>query len=191
LSDLAALILMGGKSSRMQEDKAKIVYHEKAQFEHLYDLLKLFCEDVYLSTNQEYKSFPFIKDNPEFGEIGPMNGILSGFDRLKTSLLVIAIDYPLFSEEEIQNLISQRDKNALASVMFNQKSEFFEPFLGIYEFSMFEILKTEIKIGNYSLQAILAKNEVKKVFPLTVNSLRNCNTIEEKNQLILEIHGRK
>ncbi len=191
MSDLAALILMGGKSSRMQEDKAKIVYHEKAQFEHLYDLLKLFCEDVYLSTNQEYKSFPFIKDNPEFGEIGPMNGILSGFDRLKTSLLVIAIDYPLFSEEEIQNLISQRDKNALASVMFNQKSEFFEPFLGIYEFSMFEILKTEIKIGNYSLQAILAKNEVKKVFPLTVNSLRNCNTIEEKNQLILEIHGRK
>ncbi len=182
---------MGGKSSRMFEDKANIVYHEKAQFEHLYDLLKLFCEDVYLSTNQDYNSFPLIKDNPEFGEIGPMNGILSGFKQDKTSLLVIAVDYPLFSKEEIQNLISQRDENFLASVIFNTESQFFEPFLGIYEFSIFEMLKNEMKIGNYSLQAILAKNDVKKVVPLTVNSLRNCNTVEEKNQLIQEIYAGK
>jgi molybdenum cofactor guanylyltransferase len=191
LSELTALILIGGKSSRMKEDKARIVYHKQEQFKHLFDLLNLFCEDVYLSTKQEYKSFPVIKDNPEFGDIGPMNGILSGFEQLKTSHLVIAVDYPLFSRQEIENLISQRDKKLLASVIFNTESQFFEPFLGIYEFSFLEILLEEIKSGNHSMQNILLKNKVKKVLPLNLNSLRNCNTIEEKNQLIQEIYDGK
>jgi molybdenum cofactor guanylyltransferase len=191
LSELTALILMGGKSSRMREDKSRIVYHKQEQFKHLYNLLNNNFMDIYLSVNEEVIGFNCIKDNPKWGEIGPINGILSGFEKLKKSVLVVAIDYPLFSFQEIENLISQRDKKAQASVLFNEKNKFFETFLGIYEFSFFEILLEEIKSGNYSMQNILLKNKVKKVLPLNLNSLRNCNTIEEKNQLILEINERK
>lgn len=191
MNELSALILMGGKSSRMKEDKARIIYHKQEQFQHIFDLLKMFCKDVYLSTNQEIIGFDYIKDNPQWGEIGPINGVLSGLEKVKSSLLVIAIDYPLFSLQEIENLISQRDKNALASVVFNETTQYFEPFLGIFEDSIFEVLLQELNLGNYSMQTILAKNKVKKVLPLNSNSLKNCNTIEEKNQLIQELHGRK
>jgi molybdopterin-guanine dinucleotide biosynthesis protein A len=175
---------MGGKSSRMKEDKSLIVYHKKAQFHHIFELLSCFCDEVYLSTNQEINHFKCIKDSIEFGNIGPINGVLTALKTFKSLILVMAIDYPLFSEDEIKNLLDNRDKSSLASVIFNPESNFFEPFLGIYEFSFYEKILEEVRNEKYSLQAILHENNVKKVYPLSRNSLLNCNTLEEKNHLI-------
>ena len=49
--------MCGGKSSRMGTDKSRIIYHEKEQQYHVYEMLQLICEDVFISCNKEQQAF--------------------------------------------------------------------------------------------------------------------------------------
>ena len=50
---LYGLIMCGGKSSRMGTDKSRIVYQQKEQQYHVYQMLQTFCEKVFISCNAE------------------------------------------------------------------------------------------------------------------------------------------
>ena len=188
MENLIGIVLMGGKSSRMLEDKSLINYNGKAQFEFIHELLSEFCAEVYLSVKSTFKSdLSLIFDSKKYQNIGPLLGLISAFESKKSAFLVLAIDYPLIDKSEIENLISERDVSSVASVLYNTESSFFEPFLGIYEESFFEILVPEIQNENYSLQNILSKNKVKKVFPLRNESLKNINSQAEKNEFLTKL----
>ena len=53
---LNGLVLAGGKSQRMGEDKGQINYHGKPQREYLYDLLNGFTESTYMSCRPDQVS---------------------------------------------------------------------------------------------------------------------------------------
>ena len=60
---ISALILSGGLSSRMGEEKRLIHYHNKTQEQYLFDLLKPYCSEVYVSINQHQTTdLPHIQD---------------------------------------------------------------------------------------------------------------------------------
>ncbi len=171
---------MGGKSSRMKEEKALLVYHEKPQYHHIYDLLKKFCPEVYLSQKKNIAiNLPTIFDKKEYQNIGPLAGLISAYETKKSAFLLFAIDYPLINEKDIEKLISERDSNFHATVYYNE-NDFFEPYLGIYEVSFYEIIKTEIEQGNYSLQQILKKNHVQKVSPINPETLKSIDNQEAR-----------
>ena len=88
-----ALILIGGKSSRMGTDKGLLNYHGKPQREYLFDLAKKYCTEVYFSCRAEQQfSEQSIIDTYS---LGPMGGILSAFDfNPNTAWLVVACDMP-------------------------------------------------------------------------------------------------
>jgi molybdopterin-guanine dinucleotide biosynthesis protein MobB len=62
------MALIGGKSTRMGQDKSKLVYHDKIQAEHLLDILGQHCEKVYYSGRSDqaldpsFSKYDFIKD---------------------------------------------------------------------------------------------------------------------------------
>jgi FdhD protein len=174
------LILAGGNSSRMGEDKADIIYHEHPQYIDLHRLLSIYCNEVYISTKTKvYDSYRLIYDDKKYGDIGPMAGLLSAFDFEETDWLVIAVDYPLIYDIEIEQLIESKDN--FASVFFHPSTELFEPFLGIYRSGFKKILNENFNKKNYSLQNILHENDVKKLVPKNINSLKNINTKAEYN----------
>ena len=101
--DLYGLVLAGGQSSRMGEDKALLKYHGQTQLEYGYKLLEKFCAKTFISINHKHsaektrKKFPFIIDQFEQG--GPLNGIASALSaHPDKAWLVIACDLPLLDE---------------------------------------------------------------------------------------------
>lgn len=176
--NINGLVLAGGKSSRMGYDKAEICYYKTPQYIHLANMLKAFCDDVYISSNSKpYSAFPMLYDDVNYHDIGPLAGILTAFDYEDIDWLVIAVDYPLISKIEIEKLVNSQ--NTLASVFFNSNTNMFEPFLGIYKQEFKAILQDNLKKNNHSLQKILQENKVEKIIPENFEVIRSINTKEE------------
>ena len=96
------LILAGGYSRRMGQDKALLDFHGKAQVEHIYGLLQKYCASVFLSKRSDqdtYKNLAYIDDSSEFSHHGPLGGILSAMKKYpQADWLVMACDLPFISE---------------------------------------------------------------------------------------------
>ena len=80
---LYGLVLAGGKSSRMNQEKAKLSYHGKAQYLVCHDLLKQHCEKVFISARRDQNlgasqsELAFLYDREEFSGINFTSDIAS------------------------------------------------------------------------------------------------------------------
>lgn len=163
---LAGLVLAGGKSRRMGQDKSQMVFHDKAQWAYCLDLLKTFCSSVFISCRNEqasnYNSEICILDN--YDSIGPMGGILSAFEKRKDwAWLVLACDMPLIDASILELLVDQRDAHKLATAFIHSDSQKVEPLLAIWEPLAYPSLLEKWKIGKYSLQKIIQNEEVELI----------------------------
>jgi molybdopterin-guanine dinucleotide biosynthesis protein A len=135
---LAALILTGGKSERMGEDKAMLDYHGMPQWQYLLEQATSLQLPVFISCKIEQQSFwksqglSVIID--AYHDIGPLAGILSAMKAHPNySWLVMACDMPNWNTEAMQQLISNRNVKAGATAFFNQERKWFEPLGAIWE----------------------------------------------------------
>lgn len=174
------LVLAGGKSSRMNQDKAFLHYHDIPQYKYVYNLLTPYCEQIFISHPKKLE-FPTIKDSLKYKEIGPLAGLLSAFDFMETDWFVIAIDYPLIELKDIELIFNSKEKSKNASIVFNTETNFFEPYLGIYKKSFFSVLRENFENKEFSVQKILKKNDIYKIEISNFLNLKNINTLEEFN----------
>ena len=181
--NLAGLIICGGSSSRMGSDKSLMEYHGISQRIYLFNLLKNFCDNVYLSLNQSQalnadNNFPFIKDDPQFGNIGPMNALLSYWKMYpESSVIAVGCDYPFIDLECFQYLIENR--KADATCFINTDENIHEPLITVYESSFQKIISDNFKNNNYSLSKILKQENVTSIVAPSEFKLQNINTPEE------------
>jgi molybdopterin-guanine dinucleotide biosynthesis protein A len=172
------LVLAGGQSTRMGMDKALIDYHGQPQYLYVYKLLEKFCDKVYISSKEKKYHLPTILDSSKLESLGPIAGIISAFEYEVNDWLVVAIDYPLFSEDHMLKLIEQTD--TMANVYYNPKTGFFEPFLALYKQAFNEVLMSEIKTGTNSLQTILRKNTITQIIPENLEVIKSVDFPKEK-----------
>ena len=116
--DITAIILSGGKSSRMGTNKSLLKIGEKTIIERLRNLLQSMFKDVILITNDpdDYKflGLPIYEDI--FRHRGPLAGIHSGLKHSKTDLnFIISCDLPFMTMEMINYLIEYKT-NKLVTV---------------------------------------------------------------------------
>ena len=185
LPKLKALILAGGKSSRMGFDKSQIKYENLTQEKHL----KIMCEslgiDAYLSKNIE-QSVESEKETirDKFSGLGPYGGILSAFQNDPNSAwLVIACDLPLINKKEIENLISQRAANKIATAVKGKEKEFPEPLLTVWEPSAYSVLMDYLSQGYSCPRKVLINEDVKVIPLLDEKSIFNANTPEDLEKI--------
>lgn len=119
------LILAGGYSRRMGQDKAMMILPSgKTVLDHVYQTAQEISDNIYLSIRPEqannplYEKYkPFIFDQEPWLGIGPLGGILSAFERdANQPWLILACDMPLLSTETLRLLTIHlnEDLNALA-----------------------------------------------------------------------------
>lgn len=104
-----ALLLAGGRSSRMGQDKASLVYRGKSLLDRAHDLLVATgCGDILLSGRVEGRdSVPDLI--PDCGPLGGLHGVLHHLDGRGeldgAPLLVIPVDMPLLSPSVLKGLL--------------------------------------------------------------------------------------
>lgn len=181
---MVGLILAGGRSTRMGDDKAFIVYHDKPHFLWLQDMLSEFCDTVYVSCREDQKSDfegqKTIVDHKDFGENGPIAALLSAFDQVEGPILVLGCDYPFISREDIQYLIQNENPLSIATAYRNTETGFTEPLIAIYEATSKELLRDWFDGHGMSLRLFLEKEQCYKIPPLRSDALFSADTPADK-----------
>lgn len=186
---ISGLVLAGGKSTRMGQDKGAITYYDKPQREYMADLLSKVCQKTFLSVQSEFKSkVPQIVDT--FLDLGPFGGILSAFRKDPNSAwLAVACDVPFVDEKTINLLLSERDTSKLATCFHNPETNFPEPLITLWEPRAYPVLLNFLTLGYSCPRKVLINSEVKEITVPDEQILMNVNTPEEKKQAEQLIHG--
>ncbi len=189
---LYGLVLSGGKSTRMGTDKGLIAYHELAQREHLYTLLNQVCEQTFISLREEQKDglskkMETIVDLDEFK--GPYNGLLSAHKKYpEVAWLVLACDLPLMDIKAMEELISARDSEFLATAFALKENPLPEPLCAIWEPKALTDSKAYLERGNGTCpRKYLINSKVKLVFPKREYVLLNANSKEEYKEALAKL----
>ena len=133
---LWGLVLAGGESERMGEDKGLLDYHGLPQVVRVRLQLQEFCQQVFVSMNAtQARSAPYatlqkIVDHEP--RRGPASGLLSAWNAFPmTAWLVVAVDLPFLDRETLQALVAGRDSTLLATA-FQHPDGPLEPLCAIW-----------------------------------------------------------
>lgn len=167
---LQGLVLAGGHSRRMGSPKCMIDYHGMPQYEYACRLLEPFCSKVFISCRAEqqelFQGRPLIFDAAEWGDIGPLNGLLSAFQTNPCAWLVLGCDYPWVTSHELAALLENAHISELATVFRSPTTGFVEPLIGLYQAAAAGALLEWWKAGNGSLRVFLEQQEGRFLSPL-------------------------
>lgn len=185
---LCGLILTGGFSRRMGQDKALLNYHGKPQIEYIFDLLNICCSNVFLSkrADQEtYQTFSFIDDEKEFTGKGPLGGILSAMKlHPGASWLVMACDLPFVTEETLQTLINNRDFSKIATAFKSNYDGLPEPLCAIWEGHAYKQILDYFNQGIHCPRKVLINSDCKILKQRNPHWLDNVNDLKEFDEAI-------
>lgn len=192
--ELYGLVLAGGKSSRMGQDKALIDYHGVPHAKHLLETLERLNVKSYLSCREDQVSRSGLSGlsviTDRFLDFGPLGGILSAMAHYPDKAwLVIACDLPFVSVEKVAELISARDPLKQATAFFNIERKQFEPLFAIYEPQIYSRMLHFLGEGVLCPQKVLFNSNIKKLQLETQSFLENANTPEEKAGVLAKLEG--
>lgn len=184
---LKGLVLAGGKSTRMGQDKGLIDYHGKPQREYTYDLIKSLGVETFLSCRAEQEneiSLPTISD--KFVGLGPFGAILSAFQSdPNAAWLVVACDLPFVNESVLSQLIDNRNPAKTGTAFFNPATDFPDPLLTIYEPRAYATMLQFLALGYSCPRKVLINTEVEILQLEDADILKNINTPEERDEVTL------
>jgi molybdenum cofactor guanylyltransferase len=183
-SKVCGLILSGGLSSRMGEEKRLINYHGKTQEQYLFELLSNYCSDVYVSINQNQTAdLPHFQDL-DLGIKSPLVGIVSAFNQNpNVAWLVVACDMPYVDGKTIEFLLNHRNPEKYATAFENSEEHFPEPLLTIYEPKIFPKLQEAINQGKKSPMKILQNLDIELLQNFDNQWIKNINTLEDRRDV--------
>ena len=176
---LYGLILSGGKSMRMGEDKGALDYRGMPHREYEARLAKKFCNQTFISCRKnqaELIESRFKKLYDTFEGLGPYSGILSAFrEHPDSAWLVLACDYPLVDEEVLKQLVSSRDPKKLATCFYNPETEHPEPLITIWEPRAYPVMLEFLTQGYSCARKVLINSEVEMIEMKDPTKLLNAN----------------
>ena len=190
-TSIAAIILAGGKSTRMGQDKALLTKNDCSLLNHVCTVALDVLNDVYVITpwTSKYQNLippkvHLIKERLVLANAEsncPLIGFYQALQQVDTHwVLLLACDLPLLRSEVIKQwcaYLSKVDSSEIALLPIDSKG--YQPLCGFYRSSCLPLLKTYIEQGGKSFQKWLAQYPVKEL-PISDRSvLFNCNTPED------------
>jgi molybdopterin-guanine dinucleotide biosynthesis protein A len=181
---LRALLLVGGKSVRMGQEKGLMIHHQLPQYQHLSALMGALELNPILSCREEQAS-QYEWPNSDriidrLMDIGPLAGLLSTWMRWPDmALLTVACDMPALTEKSIAQLVAARDPKAMATTILIAAGGMPEPMLTIWEPRAYPVLMHAISAGITCPRKILQHTNVHSVVAQHPEELKNINTPEE------------
>jgi molybdenum cofactor guanylyltransferase len=181
---LLGLVLLGGRSTRMGRDKSVLVYHQKPQRDHLTDLLRPFCNEVYWSVNAEQaadltnSTQPLIVDT--LPDAGPLAGIISAMAQHPgAAWLVLPCDLPRLTALTVSVLVASRNPAAPATAFWDADRSGPEPLVSIWEPGSLSSLRAQLATGPRSPRHWLTTHHAHLLDPPDPAEWLNVNAPED------------
>lgn len=201
----SAIVLAGGQSSRMGQDKALIPVNGVPMLAHVCQVALACVETVHIVTPwpERYRAIApaaceFIQEvalqlanetsplapaseseniSPLFGH-GPLVGFSQGLPHVKTDwVLLLACDLPRLEAKTIQSWLPLlQDVPKNAIALLSQQKKGWEPLCGFYRVSCLGSLEAYIASGQRSFQSWLNRATVSPLPNFDESILFNCNT---------------
>lgn len=181
--DLNAVILAGGNSVRMGEDKSQFDYHGVSQEVHLANICNHLGLETCIGKGYDYPvnqidKYEVIKDKVE--DQGPIAGIIAALKHApQQAWLVLACDMPFVSRKSIEDLILERDSTCFATAYLLKGSDRYEPLFCIYEPKILPYLEAELRNGKGKVIAALSNIAVKALVINDSTLITNVNTLDQ------------
>ncbi len=184
---LKGLVLAGGKSTRMGQDKGKLNYNGKDQRIYMWEKLGEICEEAFISIRPdqqtELSDYPTISDT--FTDLGPFGAILSAFrSDPNAAWVVVACDQPLLDLETLSHLKSNRNVSKMATTFHNPETNFPEPLITIWEPRAYPVLLKFLSLGYSCPRKALINSDCEVLTVPNQLALKNANTPKEFEELL-------
>ena len=155
---ISAVLLAGGKSRRMGEDKPTVLFQDMPLWEIQLDLLrKLQPDELFISAQSDPPWRPadvqFVAD--EQPSRGPLSGIAATLSQITAEhLLVFAIDMPFMTENYLRGLCQRiTSDRGVVPIIKNR----FEPLAAIYPRVAGLDFTAALSGSDFSLQSLVTK----------------------------------
>ena len=193
---LSAIVLAGGLSTRMGQDKALISIAGIPLLQRVCQVASQCADSVYVVSPwcDRYQSFLdqsvyLIQEIPVPGAANsqtPLKGFVQGLPFVKSEwVLLLACDLPQLNIDVLQSWlgdVTSAREDAIALLPRNSKG-WWEPLCGFYRASCLLSIEEFLEAGGRSFQGWLKSQTVQELVLLDEEMLFNCNTLEDLNQL--------
>lgn len=187
ISPVQGLVLAGGKSSRMGQDKTQIAYHGKSQRDYTVEILENNLLHTFVSVAQDQKisTHEYIQD--KFVGLGAFGAICSAFQHdPNKAWLAVATDLPFVTENLIKLLLQKRNPKKIATAIKGKSKEFVEPLITIYEPKAYPVLLSYLAQGYSCPRKVLINSDV-EIVEVDDDLIRNVNTPDEYQKALNEL----
>lgn len=190
---LTGVVLAGGKSTRLGQDKVSLRVHgdETPLLLHVANQLGELIDEIWISCQrdrvlpEEYANFARVHDFLE--NAGPLCGITAALRMAKGPIFVMACDMPFMQSAMLKTLIHAREaflqrppSNAklLMTTFQSSTTEYLEPLASIYEYDAIPYFERGLEERCLCIQRLIAKE-----------SMNIVQFDDDKAQLFFNING--
>jgi molybdopterin-guanine dinucleotide biosynthesis protein A len=196
--NLSCVILAGGESSRMGQDKTDIQVGSVRLFDYVYSKCHKLFSDIIIVTNKplQFNGYQAHIVTDKIGGAGSLGGLYTGLQTARYDYsFCVACDMPFLQPEVIRYLSALRLNY---DVVIPNIFTYLEPLHAVYAKQCIEPIKKFIKLGQIKLTKFLPEvfvryvyeGEIKKIDP-SLSTFINVNTQKDilKMQKMLQVNN--
>ena len=188
---LYGLVLAGGHSKRMGQDKALLLRDGQSQLSYVTNLLGGVVGEVFVSTRQDQQADPersrYRTIVDRYDDMGPIAGILSAMDEHPAAdWLVVACDLPNIDQLTLEFLIQQRSDRQPFTAYRSSHDGLPEPLCAIYRAGSDALIREFVSSGRKCPRKMLINSDTRLIDQPDPAALDNINTPDDLESSVLE-----
>jgi molybdopterin-guanine dinucleotide biosynthesis protein A len=158
IDDCSALVLAGGDSCRMGQDKAALVLDGKSLLDHVMATMQQVFPKVIVSVRQPRDGVALPQVCDGVAASGPLAGLAAGLAQADTPwVFAVACDMPFITAAVVNGLAALRGQHQAVVPMIDGYPQ---PLVAFYATSALDTMRANLASGDKSLRGMLQKLDV-------------------------------
>ncbi len=188
---ISAVILAGGKSTRMGQDKASLPWGDHDILHSMIKCMEKISQDILVISNQPRSLPPSVRVLTDIiPQCGPLSGIHAGLHYAKyATAFVISCDMPFVIPEAVQTILHYAAANKERDAVLPLYHCKIQPLFAAYQKSSFPVIEQALQAGHYKVSSLcnLLHNFYlsEELWPSTINLellFKNLNSFPDYQQ---------